>query len=78
MKAASEGQIDLPDAPTSAFEDQDDSIALDIDDFPTDPTSTLAFEDQDDSIPLDIDDHARAMQTSPPGPSRREDTTVNI
>ena len=92
MKAASEGQIDLPDAPTSAFEDQDDSIALDIDDFPTDPTSTLAFEDQDDSIPLDIDDFptahasalpfedqdASAMQISPPGPSWREDTPVNF
>ena len=101
MKAASEGQVDLLAAPTSTFEDQDDSIALDIDnfptahesalpfehqddsipldidDFPTDPTSNLLLEDQDDSIHLDGDDHASAMQTSSPGPSRREDTTVN-
>ena len=101
MKAASEGQVDLLAAPTSTFEDQDDSIALDIDnfptahesalpfehqddsipldidDFPTDPTSNLSLEDQDDSIHLDGDDHASAMQTSSPGSSRREDTTVN-
>ena len=76
MKAASEGQVDLLAAPTSTFEDQDDSIALDIDNFPTAHASALPFEDQDDSIHLD--DDASAMQTSPPGPSRREDTPVNF